>query len=110
MPLRAGGTAGFCFVAVATPSGFAVPPRNKTKNEVSWLPRKKQPLAWRAGPTRFECPARGGAEKEKNMTEEIKTRQTEEETTSAIEPGQRADTGSARYGARERQWFRGPLC
>ena len=33
------------------------------------------------------------------MTEEIKTRQTAEETTSAVESGQRADTGSARYGA-----------
>ena len=42
--LRAGGTAGFCFVATATPSGFAVPPRNKSNNEVSWLPRKKAAL------------------------------------------------------------------
>ena len=33
------------------------------------------------------------------MTEEIKTRQTAEGTTSAVESGQRADTGSARYGA-----------
>lgn len=33
------------------------------------------------------------------MTEEIKTRQTAEETTSVVESGQRADTGSARYGA-----------
>ena len=32
------------------------------------------------------------------MTEEIKTRQTAEETTSAVKSGQRADTGSARYG------------
>ena len=44
MPLRAGGTAGFCFVAAATPSGFVVPPRNKTKSEVSWLPHKKAAL------------------------------------------------------------------
>jgi len=33
------------------------------------------------------------------VTEEIKTRQTAAETTSAVESGQRADTGSARYGA-----------
>jgi len=33
------------------------------------------------------------------VTEEIKTRQTAEETTSAVESGRRADTGSARYGA-----------
>lgn len=33
------------------------------------------------------------------MTEEIKTRQTAEETTSAVDSGLRADTGSARYGA-----------
>jgi len=33
------------------------------------------------------------------VTEEIKTRQTAEETTSVVEVGQRADTGSARYGA-----------
>ena len=32
------------------------------------------------------------------MTEEIKTRQTAEQP-SAVESGQRADTGSARYGA-----------
>ncbi len=33
------------------------------------------------------------------MTEEIKTRQTAEETRSAVESGQRADTGGARNGA-----------
>jgi hypothetical protein len=31
-------------------------------------------------------------------TEEINTRKTAEATTSAVESGQRADTGSARYG------------
>jgi hypothetical protein len=33
------------------------------------------------------------------VTEEIKTRQTTDETTSAVESGHPADTGSARYGA-----------
>ena len=33
------------------------------------------------------------------MTEQIKARQTAEETTSAVESGQRADTGGARRGA-----------
>ncbi len=32
------------------------------------------------------------------MTEEIKTRQTAEETTSAVGSGERVDAGSARYG------------
>jgi hypothetical protein len=32
------------------------------------------------------------------VTEEIKTRQTAERTTSAVESGQRADTGSAHFG------------
>ena len=33
-PLRAGGTAGVLLSRLAGPSGFAVPPRNKTKGEV----------------------------------------------------------------------------
>jgi hypothetical protein len=40
--MRAGGTPGFCFVASAIPSGFAVPPRNKTENEVCDL---NEPMA-----------------------------------------------------------------
>jgi len=47
------------------------------------------------------------------VTEEIKTRQTAEETTSAVESGPRADTGSARYGAERNDRipsFHGPLC
>jgi hypothetical protein len=35
----------------------------------------------------------------KTVTEEIKTRQTAEGTTSAVESGQWADTGSERFGA-----------
>jgi hypothetical protein len=40
-----------------------------------------------------------GRKGENTVTEEIKTRQTAEETTSAVESGQQAGTGSARYGA-----------
>ncbi len=102
---RAGGTAGFCFVAAATPYGFAVPPRNKSKSEVSWLPHKKQPLAWRAGPTRFSVPReKRGREGEKTVTEEINTSQRPEERSSAVESGERVSTGGAsRLGGTERK-------
>jgi hypothetical protein len=44
------------------------------------------------------------------VTEEIKTRLTAEETTSTLESGQRADTGSARYGAERRVMISWALC
>ena len=41
------------------------------------------------------------------MIEEIKTSQTAEETTSAVESGQRVDTGSARFGAERKPMVSG---
>src|SRR5215470_20290850 len=60
------------------------------KSQVSWFPRKKQPLAWRAGPTRLWVPReKTGAEKEKkNMIEEIKARQTNQEQSKKVSSGQ----------------------
>ena len=51
-----------------------------------------------------------GRKGEKTVTEEIKTRLTAEETTSTLESGQGADTGSARYGAERRVMISWALC
>ena len=65
--LRAGGTAGFCFVATATPSGFAVPPRNKTNCEVSWLPHKKAALGTgEQAPLALSAPREKGQKRRKH--------------------------------------------
>jgi len=91
----AGGTA----ASASPPSGFAVPPRNKTiLATFLGFPRKMDPLAWRAGPTRLWVPARSRAEREKSMTEEITIRHTATEATSAVPSGQQGVTeaGTAR--------------
>jgi hypothetical protein len=74
--LRAGGTAGFCFVRPLTATLRVCGSPKKQIEERSFLapPQKGSPWHWRAGPTRpFRAPRETGAEKEKEqMIEQIK--------------------------------------
>jgi hypothetical protein len=96
-----------CALAALRASAFCGPPqKNQAKAaRFFWLPRKKQPLAWRAGaPLAFGCAARSGAEKEKNMIEEIKAGQTNEKQSKKVGSSQdgagpQGHTGSARCDA-----------
>jgi hypothetical protein len=75
-------------------------PKKQSDKAISWLPPKKQPLAWRAGPTRLWAPReKQGRKGEKTVTDEIQTRLTASEAMGAVPCGQLADTGGARDGA-----------
>jgi hypothetical protein len=66
--------------------------QNYALSRILGSPRKKQHLAWRAGPTRLGVPReKTGAEKEKkNMIEEIKARQTNQEQSKTLPSAEKA--------------------
>jgi hypothetical protein len=94
--LRAGGAAGFCF-------GFAAlrvcgPPKKQSdKAKFLGSPAKSSPWPGEQAPLALGCPARSGSRKgEKNMIEEIKTGQTNQELAKKVSSGSSQDvTGVA---------------
>ena len=76
------------------------PPKKQIEERSFLVPPQKAALGLASRPHSCLVPReKWGRKGENTVTEEIKTRQTTEETTNAVESGQRADTGSARYGA-----------
>jgi hypothetical protein len=64
LPLRACGTAGFCFVAKPTPSGFWLLRKISRASEIFRPLQKSSPGPGEQAPLALGCPARSRAEKE----------------------------------------------